>query len=129
MLATGLIADAPSFIDHMFSAFKTPAIDNFVCETMRDSCPDIWAVNNLNNLTECEAKLKALPLSEGDDFYIDGNTCASPRAALKSLQPLYSYSRPHALDVPRGARAQAIVPQVACGLRRNKRQALRAHLL
>ena len=62
---------------------------------MRDSCPAVWAANDLNSLGECETKLAALPLfADGDDFYIDGNTCASPRAALKSLQPLYSYSRP-----------------------------------
>ena len=50
MLATGLIADDPSFLDHMFSGFDTQAIDNFVCETMRDSCPDVWAANNLNRM-------------------------------------------------------------------------------
>lgn len=52
----------------------------FVCKTMRDSCPDVWAANDLNSLGDCEAKLAALPLAEGDDFYIDSNTCASPRA-------------------------------------------------
>ena len=81
MLATGLyIADAPSFLDHWFSGLNTPAVDKFVCKTMRDSCPDVWAANGLNGLGECEAKLAALPLSEGDDFYLDGNTCAlTPR--------------------------------------------------
>ena len=47
---------------------------------MRDSCPDVWETNDLNSLGECEAKLAALPLAEGDEFYFDGNTCASPRA-------------------------------------------------
>ena len=77
MLATGLIADDPSFLDHMFSGFDTPAIDNFVCETMRDSCPDVWAANDLTSLGKCEAKLAALPFADGDLAYFDGNTCAS----------------------------------------------------
>ena len=51
-----------------------PAVDNFVCQTMRDSCPDVWAANALTNISECEAKLAALPLAEGDEFYFDGNT-------------------------------------------------------
>eukprot|EP00964_Phaeocystis_antarctica_P077701 scaffold48264_cov58-Phaeocystis_antarctica.AAC.4 len=60
---------------------------------MRDSCPDIWAANELTSLGECEAKLAALPLAEGDEFYVDGNTCASPRAqplttSLALSQPL-----------------------------------------
>ena len=56
---------------------------------MRDSCPDVWAANDLNSLVECEAKLAKLPLAEGDDFYVDGNTCAlSPRLKF------YSLSRP-----------------------------------
>ena len=72
---------------------STPAVDNFVCQTMRDSCPDIWAANELTNIGECEAKLAALPLAEGDEFYIDGNTCALPRAqpltaSLALSQPL-----------------------------------------
>ena len=41
---------------------------------MRDSCPDVWAANDLTSLGECEAKLAALPLAEGDEFYFDGNT-------------------------------------------------------
>ncbi len=79
-LLVASIADDPSFIEHFFSGLNTPAIDNFVCKTMRDSCPDVWAANDLNSLGDCEAKLAALPLAEGDDFYIDSNTCASPRA-------------------------------------------------
>jgi hypothetical protein len=44
---------------------------------MRDSCPDVWAANDLTSLGECEAKLGALPLFDGDLAYFDGNTCAS----------------------------------------------------
>ena len=66
--------DDPSFLAHSFSALSTPAIDNFVCQTMHDSCPDVWAANDLTNIGECEAKLAALPLAEGDEFYVDGNT-------------------------------------------------------
>ena len=56
---------------------------------MRDSCPDVWAANELTNIGECEAKLAALPLAEGDEFYVDGNTCASPRAQpLTASRPL-----------------------------------------
>ena len=66
----------PSHLAHVFSALSTPAVDNFVCQTMRDSCPDVWAANDLTSLGECEAKLAALPLAEGDEFYFDGNTCA-----------------------------------------------------
>ena len=47
---------------------------------MRDSCPDVWAANELTNIGECEAKLAALPLAEGEELYVDGNTCASSRA-------------------------------------------------
>ena len=44
---------------------------------MRDSCPVVWAVNGLtSSLSECEAKLAALPLAEGETGYIDSNTCA-----------------------------------------------------
>ena len=43
---------------------------------MRDSCPDIWAANELTSLGECEAKLAALPLAEGEELYFDSNTCA-----------------------------------------------------
>ena len=66
---------APDMLDRLFSAFDTPAADNFVCQTMRDSCPDVWAANDLTSIGECEAKLAALPLAEGEEFYIDGNTC------------------------------------------------------
>ena len=45
---------------------------------MRDSCPDVWAANDLTSLGECEAKLAALPFADGDLVYFDGNTCASP---------------------------------------------------
>ena len=58
---------------------------------MRDSCSDVWAANDLTSLGECEAKLAALPLADGDEFYFDGNTCASPDAHAASLafsQPL-----------------------------------------
>ena len=41
---------------------------------MRDACPDVWAANELTNLGACEAKLAALPLADGDMFYVDGNT-------------------------------------------------------
>ena len=83
--------DDPSFLGYFFSALSTPAVDNFVCQTMRDSCSDVWAANDLTSLGECEAKLAALPLAEGDEFYFDGNTCASPDAHAASLafsQPL-----------------------------------------
>ena len=57
--------------------------------TSQSSCPDVWAANDLNSLVECEAKLAKLPLAEGDNFYVDGNTCAlSPRLKF------YSLSRP-----------------------------------
>ena len=72
--------DDPSFLAHFFSALSTPAVDNFVCKTMRDSCADVWAANDLTSLGECEAKLAALPFAEGDSAYVDGNTSASPRA-------------------------------------------------
>ena len=58
---------------------------------MRDSCPDIWAANELTNIDECEAKLAALPLADGDEFYFDGNTCAP------SLHPAH-LSRPTSAD-------------------------------
>jgi hypothetical protein len=44
---------------------------------MRDTCPDVWAANDLTSLGECEAKLAALPLADGDLAYVDGNTCVS----------------------------------------------------
>ena len=58
----------------------TPAADSSVCKVMRDSCPAVWAANDLTSLGECEAKLAALPFAEGDSAYVDGNTSASPRA-------------------------------------------------
>ncbi len=68
-----------SFMVHFFSAWNTAAVDNFVCITMRDSCPDVWAYNDLVGIGDCEAKLAALPLFqprllEGEESYIDGNT-------------------------------------------------------
>ena len=53
---------------------------------MRDSCSDVWAANDLTSLGECEAKLAALPLAEGEELYVDGNTCPLPAPSL--LQPL-----------------------------------------
>ena len=47
---------------------------------MRDSCPDVWAANELTDIGECAGKLAALPLADGDELYVDGNTCASSRA-------------------------------------------------
>ena len=52
----------------------TPAADSSVCKVMRDSCPAVWAANDLTSLGECEAKLAALPLTEGEDHHIDGNS-------------------------------------------------------
>ena len=60
----------------------TPAADSSVCKVMRDSCPAVWAANNLTSLGECEAKLAALPLAEGEEFYMDGNTY------LRGIAPL-----------------------------------------
>ena len=68
----------PSWYDHFARAMDTPAADSFVCHVMHDSCPDVWAANDLTSVGECEAKLAALPLTEGDHHYIDGNSCASP---------------------------------------------------
>ena len=69
--------DAPDFLIRFFSSVKTPVADEFVCRVMRDSCPDVWAANDLTSLGKCEAKLAALPFADGDLAYIDGNTCAS----------------------------------------------------
>ena len=69
----------------------TPAADSSVCKVMRDSCPAVWAANDLTSLGECEAKLAALPLADGDEFYFDGNTCAP------SLPPTH-FSRPTSAD-------------------------------
>ena len=55
---------------------------------MRDSCSDVWAANDLTSLGECEAKLAALPLAEGDEFYFDGNTYYAHAASLAFSQPL-----------------------------------------
>ena len=41
---------------------------------MRDSCPGVWVANELDSLGQCEEKLAALPLAEGDLVYFDGNT-------------------------------------------------------
>ena len=54
---------------------------------MRDKCPDVWAANNLASLGECEAKLGALPIAEGENFYADGNSCA-PSLLLQTSAPL-----------------------------------------
>ena len=63
---------------------------------MRDTCPDVWAANELTNLGECEAKLAALPLADGDLFYVDGNTCAPLPAGAHPL----SYTASLALSQP-----------------------------
>eukprot|EP00964_Phaeocystis_antarctica_P056260 scaffold33187_cov62-Phaeocystis_antarctica.AAC.2 len=54
---------------------------------MHDSCSGVWATNDLTSLGECEAKLAALPLAEGDEFYFDGNTSAArrPRAGHRAV--------------------------------------------
>ena len=67
---------------------------------MRDTCPDVWAANELTNLGECEAKLAALPLADGDLFYVDGNTCAPLPAPTPSLLHI-SYTASLALSQPR----------------------------
>ena len=66
---------------------KTPAADEFVCRVMRDSCPDVWAANDLTSLGECEAKLAALTIVDGDLAYFDGNTCASLTQPLSHSLP------------------------------------------
>ena len=76
------LADDPSYLAHFFSALSTHAVDNFVCQTMRDSCPDVWAANELTTIGECEANLAALPFANGEELYLDGNTCASLYASL-----------------------------------------------
>ena len=65
-----------SYFERIDFVLNTPAINSFVCETMRDSCADVWAANDLTSLGECKAKLAALPVDEGDILYRDGNTCA-----------------------------------------------------
>ena len=55
-------------------SLMTPAADDFVCRVMRDSCPGVWVANELDSLGQCEEKLAALPLAEGDLVYFDGNT-------------------------------------------------------
>jgi hypothetical protein len=66
-----------------------PTVSNFVCDVMKISCPAVWAANELDSLGGCEEKLAALPLSEGDEVYFDGNTCVSPCAhpLTASLSP------------------------------------------
>ena len=67
--------DDKSVHRHFWTALSQSAsVDSFVCQTMRDSCPAVWAANDLTSLGECEAKLAALPLAEGEEFYMDGNT-------------------------------------------------------
>ena len=72
---------------------NTPASDSAICRVMRDSCPRVWAANDLTSLGECEAKLAALPLTEGENHYIDGNSCGSPHAFHRA-----PVSRPHRAD-------------------------------
>ena len=50
--ASLLHTDEPSFLTS-YSSLTTPAVDNFVCTTMRDSYPDVWAANDLTSLGEC----------------------------------------------------------------------------
>ena len=58
----------------MVDGLNVPAVGNYVCKVMRDSCPGVWAANELDSLGECEEKLAALPLADGDLVYFDGNT-------------------------------------------------------
>ena len=58
---------------------------------MRDSCPDVWAANELTNIGECEAKLAALPLAQGEEFYFDGNTCAPSHHPAHLSRPTSAY--------------------------------------
>lgn len=65
----------PSFLEHFFAtALQTPQVYNFVCQTMQTSCPAVWAANGLASVGECEAQFEALPISESNMHYIDGNT-------------------------------------------------------
>ena len=151
-LTFGLLARAVgdrSYFERIDFVLNTPAINSFVCETLRDSCADVWAANDLTSLGECKAKLAALPVDEGEILYRDGNTCAP------SLRPLFdpplsdeaghtSFARIKCPDmyilhrcnhahsrVPPHLRAgaQARVPLAARGLRLNEREPLRAPLL
>jgi len=63
-----------SYFERIDFVLNTPAINSFVCETLHDSCADVWAANNLTSLGECKAKLAALPVDEGEILYRDGNT-------------------------------------------------------
>lgn len=127
MLATGLyIADAPSFLDHWFSGLNTPAVDKFVCKTMRDSCPDMYgrptastaSVSARRSWRRCRYPRETISTSTA-------TRVPSPRAenftASVVLHCALLQTPPHYRGAARRPRAQAIVPQVACGLRRNKR--------
>lgn len=66
---------APSVIKYLVvDGLNLPTVSNFVCDVMKSSCPAVWAANELDSLGGCEEKLAALPLSEGDEVYFDGNT-------------------------------------------------------
>ena len=64
--------DDPSFIGYFFSALSTPAVDNFVCKTMRDSCADVWAANDL---TSCEPNKTGLPYWHGGGACTTSKDC------------------------------------------------------
>lgn len=78
-----------AFLEDFFgSLLISDSARNYVCETMRDSCPDTWALNELSSAEECKAKLEALPAAEtGGD--VSGNTqgCRILHAAFVRQNP------------------------------------------
>jgi hypothetical protein len=66
----------PQSLAHFFETWAgstNSSARDFVCSTMEESCPSVWASNGLTSQQNCLDTLDALPIVQ-DGAYIDGNS-------------------------------------------------------
>ena len=59
------------------SLLNTADVRTFICETLRDACPDTWAKQAVQTVGGCVAQLAHLPVTEGGLGMSDGKSQAS----------------------------------------------------
>jgi hypothetical protein len=79
----------PEFLDFFFGiAVNTRKTLSFICEIMRDSCPDVYELNGNPTMEECVQRLTDLPVTD-EGGRVDGNSsgCRTLHTAFASLNP------------------------------------------
>ncbi|CAB9501020.1 expressed unknown protein [Seminavis robusta] len=105
----------PAWMDGIFAQYAgTDRTRDFVCRTMRDSCPDVWEANEEvfsqatvamegraadQDLIPCKSLLRDMPHVEGANLYVDGDS-----QGCRALHSVYASTNsdhcPHMSFVP-----------------------------